>query len=387
MKYIAQEEHFNFSCMDMPHFRREIREEIENKVIKSTTETSILQMRSYSYSQPEENTAKPVHTASKPPFNVRCGNKQTQEAKLKTCLTEPGKGTDYKILKFSNPPRKNLCFSNAVTNALLNVPALKEMLKVEKNETIFNNKIFTELKRLFQFKNQTRSSTKTLRRIVQGECFKSGQHMRTFDDDNQHDAAEFLNSVLEHLFKHLPSTSIIKENLFGGLSQKTMFCSNANCNKSNQLQVETLSDVIPVEFSGYTLENCMEHYFSPEEIERKCENCESKKATQVTTFVNEPETLIIQLNRFSYSQTANSVVKIHEPLIFQNHIQLPSGTTYKIVATINHAGESANVGHYTCLVKDPDTASYFLVDDNSVSPSLSIDDEISQQVYLLVYTK
>ena len=105
--------------------------------------------------------------------------------------------------------------------------------------------------------------------------------MRTFNDDNQHDAAEFLNSVLEHLFKYIPSSFTTKENLFGGLSQKTMFCSNANCNKSNQLQVETLSDVIPVEFSGYTLENCMEHYFSPEEIERKCENCESKKVCRV----------------------------------------------------------------------------------------------------------
>ena len=30
---------------------------------------------------------------------------------------------------------------------------------------------------------------------------------------------------------------------------------------SNQLQVENLSDIIPVEFSGYTLESCMEHYF------------------------------------------------------------------------------------------------------------------------------
>jgi uncharacterized UBP type Zn finger protein len=373
--------------MDMPHFRREIREEIENKVIKSTTETSILQMRSYSDSQPEENTAKPAHTASKPPLNVRCGNKQTQETKLKTCLTEPGKGTDCKILKFSNPPWKNLCFSNAVTNALLNVPALKEMLKVEKNETIFNYKIFTELKRLFQFKNQTRSSTKTLRKIVQGECFKNGQQMRTFDNDNQHDAAEFLNSVLEHLFKHLPSTSIVKENLFGGLSQKTMFCLNANCNMSNQLQVENLSDIIPVEFSGYTLESCMEHYFSPEEIERQCENCASKRATQVTTFVKEPETLIIQLNRFTYSQNDNRVVKINEQLIFQNNIQLPSGTTYKLIATINHIGETANVGHYTCLVKDPDAVSYFLVDDNSVYPSVAIGEEISEQVYLLVYAK
>ena len=34
----------------------------------------------------------------------------------------------FVLLRFSNPPRKNLCFSNAVISCLLNIPILKKFL-------------------------------------------------------------------------------------------------------------------------------------------------------------------------------------------------------------------------------------------------------------------
>ena len=166
-----------------------------------------------------------------------------------------------------------------------------------------------------------------------------------------------------------------------------MFCSNSNCNMSEQLQVEFLSEIIPVEFTGFTLESCLEQFFSPEEIERQCDNCKTKRSTQVTTFVQEPKTLILQLNRFKYNQEDNRVMKIHKPLLFPNEVTLPSGASYKLVATVNHIGETADAGHYTCLVVDQNNCSCFLVDDTSVIPSLTTDEDISQQVYLLFYTK
>ena len=308
-----------------------------------------------------------------------------QERKSRKKITELM--NDCQILKFVNPARKNLCFSNAVTSALMNVPALTEILKVETNEEISNNKILIELRRLSTLKKQSRSSTQTLRKIVQEECFSSGQLFRTFNDDNQHDAAEFLSSMIEHLSKNAPNIQGIKEKLCGGLSQKTMFCSNSNCNMSEQLQVEILSEIVPVEFTGFTLESCLEQFFSPEEIERQCDNCKTKRSTQVTTFVQEPKTLILQLNRFKYSQEDRRVMKIHEPLLFPDEVTLPSGASYKLVATVNHNGETADAGHYTCLVIDQNNGSCFLVDDTSVTPSLTTDEDISQQVYLLFYTK
>ena len=290
-------------------------------------------------------------------------------------------------MKFVNPSRKNLCFSNAVTTALFNIPQLNQMLQSENQNMTSNNNLLNELNKLYKAQNYSTQSTLKLRTIVHEECMRYGQSMRTFNDDNQHDAAEFFNSFLEHLFKSDQEDLKIREKLFGGLSQKTMFCSNTKCNKSEQLQLETISEIIPLEFSGFTLESCLEQFFSPEEIERQCEHCRTKNATQVVTFVREPNTLIFQLNRFRFSQIDDRVVKIHEPLIFPTEINLPSGSSYKIVATINHHGESANVGHYTSLVLDQMNDSFFLVDDSSVFPSVTIDEETLQQVYILVYVK
>jgi ubiquitin C-terminal hydrolase len=381
MKYIAQEKTFHFSCMDMPHFREEIKEEIQSGVVKEALERPMLQARTPSKQKDNKETLKEDSIDE----NILQMKKKikTEGSKGQTPLPKQ-EDNDCTILKFVNPSRKNLCFSNAVTTALLNVPAFKEMLRVETTEMLQNIKILMELRKLSNLKNMSRSSTLTLRKIVHEECEKSGQLLRSFNDNNQHDAAEFLNSMIEHWSKNLPRT---KEAIFGGLSQKTMFCLNSNCNKSQPLQMEELSEIIPVEFTGFTLETCIEQFFSPEEIERQCEHCESKRCTQVTTFVQEPETLIIQLNRFKYNQVDERVIKIHESLLFPNEVTLPSGSSFKLVATVNHSGESADTGHYTCLVVNQNSGSCFLVDDTSVFPSETTDEDISQQVYLLFYTK
>ena len=316
--------------------------------------------------------------------NQKKERKQRNNFPQQKCTLEKN---NCKILKFVNPSRKNLCFSNAVTTVLFSIPQINQMLQNENQKMTSNNKILNELNQLYRAQNFSTESTLKLRTIVHEECMIHGQSMRTFNDSNQHDAAEFFNSLLEHLFKSDPKDLNIREKLFGGLSQKTMFCSNTKCNKSEQLQLETISEIIPLEFSGFTLESCLEQYFSPEEIERQCEHCGTKSATQVVTFVREPETLILQLNRFRFSQFDDKVVKIHEPLIFPTEIRLPSGTSYKIVATINHQGESANVGHYTSLVMNQMTGGFILVDDSSVFPSITINEETLQQVYILVYIR
>ena len=166
-----------------------------------------------------------------------------------------------------------------------------------------------------------------------------------------------------------------------------MFCSNASCNMSEQLQVEALSEIVPIEFTDLTLESCIEQFFSPEEIERRCDHCETQRSTQVTSFIQDPETLIFQLNRFKYSQLDNRVQKIHEQLFFPMEINLPSGSDFKLEATVNHIGETADAGHYTCLVVDQTNSRCYLVDDSSVSPISAMDEEISKQVYLLFYSK
>ena len=266
------------------------------------------------------------------------------------------------------------------------MPKFKQMFS--KEESMFQNdkKIFKELQRLYRLSNYAKSSTLTLRTIIHEECERYGQLQRTFNDNNQHDAAEFLNSIFEQLFRH-QDTLGLKETLFGGLSQKTMFCQTQNCNQTDQLQIEPISEIIPIEFVGYTLQSCLENLFSPDDVERRCEHCGGSNSTQVTTFIQETANLFLQLNRFSYSSHDGQAIKLHEPLGFPPVIQLPSGSSYRLVATVNHLGEAANSGHYISLVYDHNTDRFTLIDDTSVIHSVEMNEDISREVYVIVYTR
>ena len=102
-----------------------------------------------------------------------------------------------KIYKFENPGT-NLCFSNAVTSVILNIKGFQDMLKG--NITRLNqNSVFMELKKISQLQNNTNSCTKNLRRKIQEKCIENHQNTIFFDNNRQHDAAEFLNSLLEHM--------------------------------------------------------------------------------------------------------------------------------------------------------------------------------------------
>ena len=54
---------------------------------------------------------------------------------------------------------------------------------------------------------------------------------------------------------------------------------------------------------------------------------------------------------------------------------------------MNHIGEAANSGHYVSLVYDHDTDRFTMIDDTSVIHSVEMNEDISREVYVIVYTK
>ena len=124
---------------------------------------------------------------------TECGNK---DQKIRT-------NTELKLLCFVNPPRTNLCFSNAVTSSLLNIPILGEGLSnITQGIPENRNKIIEELVLLSNELNYEKASTTVLRNIITSLCYEQTLTKKDYNNNAQHDAGEFLQSVLEHLFEN-----------------------------------------------------------------------------------------------------------------------------------------------------------------------------------------
>ena len=107
---------------------------------------------------------------------------------------------------------------------------------------------------------------------------------------------------------------------------------------------------------------------------------------QVTNFVRNPKTLIIQLSRFEYEKKLRRSVKKHDSIMIPDKIDLPCGTTYSLLSIINHIGETPNSGHYTCLL--PEASEDFIeVDDMQVRRPVKQTKQITRTAYILSYSK
>ena len=138
----------------------------------------------------------------------------------------------------------------------------------------------------------------------------------------------------------------------------------------------------------YTLENNLQHYFDEEIIERKCSKCGHNEGTQVISFSDDPELLIIQLKRFKYEN--NRAHKIDSEVSVPLRLSLPSGSLYKIIGTVNHIGNSTASGHYTSTVYNEGKKNFFLVDDEQIQEIDSLNDtvfgqSIAKTIYLIFY--
>ena len=115
------------------------------------------------------------------------------------------------ILRSENPSRKNLCFSNSIATVFLNIPCITKSINENKRNFGSKNLIYMEFSKLLNLSVYEKHSTSDLRAAVQVKCFEAMQHMRTYDDNNQHDAAEFLCSIIEHLFEKTERSINLKE--------------------------------------------------------------------------------------------------------------------------------------------------------------------------------
>ena len=91
-----------------------------------------------------------------------------------------------------------------------------------------------------------------------------------FDDGNQKDAAEFIQTMIQHAF-----TEPMNEALFGGITRKIAYC---QCGKVEDLQAERMSEVFQLPIVGSSLESCFSSFLEPEEVEKRCQLLQSDKS-------------------------------------------------------------------------------------------------------------
>ena len=292
-----------------------------------------------------------------------------------------------KILRFSNPIRENLCFSNSITTLILNIPTFSSILQQNDDQTCIHldeNDIFKELYHINMYQNFTVTSSDELRSTVHNCCRNSGQISRTFEDKNQHDAGEYLTSIFEHMFNNLAPSFNIDEQIFGGIIQEALVC---RCGHIKQLPMEKLPEILTVGINGLNIQECVNNYLKYEEIEANCDICQNKTLIKKTEMISEPSTLIIQLKRFAYVQELGKTIKRREKIKVTKNIRIPDGSTYTISTIVHHYGEKADEGHYNILVYNASNDTFILVDDLHLNLDVEITEDLESSSYIFVYIK
>jgi ubiquitin C-terminal hydrolase len=283
-----------------------------------------------------------------------------------------------------NPGGKNLCFSNAAITCLLNIPKLNSFLMANTFKQMCNG-LLAEFCLLLELpNNQKNISTQNIRKMVQTNCFEAEQITRSFDDNNQHDCVEFIQSLLEHFWGEDDIPLDLRENVFGGLFQDIITCS---CGHTEELSVQNMPDILSVPMKGENIQTCLECFFSREQIIWKCPSCFDSNVSKSINIIKEPTTLLLQVMRFEYSQATGHTIKKHEPLTCPTSLHFGNDSTlYTLKCIVNHEGDYPESGHYTSLLYDQDADNFLLIDDDAIYSDVDINN-MRDLFYLVSYVK
>ena len=196
-------------------------------------------------------------------------------------------------------------------------------IKTFQEELTRNSTNLITLSKQPQFSSQ---STSKIRTIVKLKCFKSGQETRNFNDKFQHDAGEFMLSLLEHLFKETLFPLEMNEQIFGGLFQERISC---RCGKTKVSPIQKLPEVWNIQLNE-NIQSSIEQYLSAEEVELNCERCTFPRTKKQINLSLEPNTILLQLNRYDFDHVEQKSLKKHNSVFCPKQIVLPGGSTYTL---------------------------------------------------------
>ena len=245
-----------------------------------------------------------------------------------------------------------------------------------------------------------------------------------FSNNAQHDIAEFLLFIINHLHDALSSPvkieilgqevtnndnnavlsyNMVKElyennyskiiDLFFGI-QLSEICSLDNISLSKKAEPFLILDLaIPKNITQPDLYCCLDEYFKLEKLEKENqwynETTKTKQDVYKKLLVWKfPKVLIISLKRFNNNLKKDKRL-VSFPIDNLNLIKYSNGynkeeNIYELYALCNHSGNIYG-GHYTCIIKDK-TNKWFEYNDQFIT-EISKEKVISTKSYCLFYKK
>lgn len=279
------------------------------------------------------------------------------------------------VLSLANLGQNN-CFANTVVTMLANLTRLRSLLEDEREDNL--GPVSKELRRLMLLRDGTTESLQTLRSLVADSLRRwPGEEItQDYDASRQHDASEFLSTLIQclrdELKKRSETESILDQILNGELlvSRKCLRCGHSS------LSVEAMNNPMPLELSLDWAEWILEDLVNfagdsgREEMEKNCLSCDFLNAPheEIKEYGRLPTILFLSLGRFQ-ARFGNEVetVKIKDPVSVLRDVRVRCSedhfAEYSLVSYTNHIGEEARSGHYTVSLRDPDTKLFAKCDD------------------------
>lgn len=227
-----------------------------------------------------------------------------------------------------------------------------------------------------------------------------------FELGKQSDANEFSDKLIEKMdqefLERFSDTMNIQEldkeskettplsQIFGGMYQSTMTCPCPSCKHVSITYEHSWGLNLDISKDSAT-NHAIHRLFQPEFMkDYKCTNvkeCHHKGCTKQVRLYRPPKVLKIHLKRFK--EIDGKIVKDKKHFSFKQYLYLRNYTiskrnsTYRLVSTINHWGESADSGHYTANARAYD-GQYYKFDDETVTLISSVS-ELQENACTLIY--
>ena len=239
---------------------------------------------------------------------------------------------------------------------------------IQSNQTDTHFPISDEISKIF---TGVVSSATVLRSLVAAKSKKP--HLASW---KQQDITEFYRALLDVLAgefernncdagRSLISQFYGSENLSFEFAEVCSVCDYRPDDKSEEFNILSL-DVTSCADDDKLSEIIQKHFETPDlrEMKCKCPHSNNEEIRVTSNITQPPKFLLIELRR--YKIIAGDQVKVQQRLVLDEVLKNISGEDYKILAVVNHKGNTIQSGHYVTNVLADDNNWYHVDDDTAL---------------------